>query len=197
MNCDWVQQNVCLYLYNELADDARHELEQHIQRCKACAGRAGRAAGISGADECAAGGRAFRQLSGGRAHAAAGGAGNHRAASRLVSPFRFRSHRVVAAGAFLAGAGRGSADRRLRLRTGNDVQRVGHGKAGTTSTTSGSKSSIGGITSIDHKPNSNHVQDPLPAHRARLGGRFDQRSQDSGAADVRGQEQLQQFRRAA
>jgi len=37
MNCDWVQENVGLYLYNELADDARHELEQHIQRCKACA----------------------------------------------------------------------------------------------------------------------------------------------------------------
>jgi hypothetical protein len=37
MNCDWVQQNVSLYLYNELADDARHELEQHIQRCKNCA----------------------------------------------------------------------------------------------------------------------------------------------------------------
>ena len=37
MNCDWVQQNVSLYLYHELADDARHELEQHIQRCPACA----------------------------------------------------------------------------------------------------------------------------------------------------------------
>jgi len=37
MNCDWVQQNISLYLYNELADDARHELEQHIQRCKDCA----------------------------------------------------------------------------------------------------------------------------------------------------------------
>jgi hypothetical protein len=37
MNCDWVQQNVVLYLYNELADDARHDLEQHIQRCKDCA----------------------------------------------------------------------------------------------------------------------------------------------------------------
>ncbi len=37
MNCDWVQQNVSLYLYNELADDARHELEQHMQRCKNCA----------------------------------------------------------------------------------------------------------------------------------------------------------------
>lgn len=37
MNCDWVQENVALYLYNELPDDARHELEQHIQRCKDCA----------------------------------------------------------------------------------------------------------------------------------------------------------------
>ncbi len=38
MNCDWVQENVALYLYNELPDDARHEFEQHIQRCHDCAG---------------------------------------------------------------------------------------------------------------------------------------------------------------
>jgi Putative zinc-finger len=37
MNCEWVQQNITLYLYNELADDARHELEQHVARCKNCA----------------------------------------------------------------------------------------------------------------------------------------------------------------
>ena len=37
MNCDWVQHNITLYLYNELADDARYELEQHVARCKACA----------------------------------------------------------------------------------------------------------------------------------------------------------------
>lgn len=37
MNCDWVQENICLYLYNELADDARHELEQHVRRCAGCA----------------------------------------------------------------------------------------------------------------------------------------------------------------
>jgi len=37
MNCEWVQQNITLFLYNELADDARHELEQHITRCKDCA----------------------------------------------------------------------------------------------------------------------------------------------------------------
>jgi HEAT repeats/Putative zinc-finger len=37
MNCEWVRQNVTLYLYNELADDARHELEQHLARCQNCA----------------------------------------------------------------------------------------------------------------------------------------------------------------
>jgi hypothetical protein len=37
MNCDWVQENIPLYLYNELADDARHELEGHIGRCAECA----------------------------------------------------------------------------------------------------------------------------------------------------------------
>src|SRR5271167_1073518 len=37
MNCEWVQENITLYLYNELADDAQHELEQHLARCKNCA----------------------------------------------------------------------------------------------------------------------------------------------------------------
>jgi hypothetical protein len=37
MNCDWVQENIPLYLYDELADDARHELEGHVQRCAECA----------------------------------------------------------------------------------------------------------------------------------------------------------------
>jgi len=37
MNCDWVQENIVFYLYNELADDARHELEGHVERCPECA----------------------------------------------------------------------------------------------------------------------------------------------------------------
>lgn len=36
MNCDWVRQNVTLYVYDELPDDARHELEQHLNRCPDC-----------------------------------------------------------------------------------------------------------------------------------------------------------------
>ena len=38
MKCDWVQDNITLYVYNELADDARYELEQHVARCATCMG---------------------------------------------------------------------------------------------------------------------------------------------------------------
>jgi anti-sigma factor RsiW len=38
MKCEWVQENILLYVYNELADDARYELEQHLSRCPECAG---------------------------------------------------------------------------------------------------------------------------------------------------------------
>jgi hypothetical protein len=37
MNCEWVRTNVTLYVYDELADDARYELEQHVERCGECA----------------------------------------------------------------------------------------------------------------------------------------------------------------
>ncbi len=37
MNCDWVKSNITLYVYDELADDSRYELEQHVARCSDCA----------------------------------------------------------------------------------------------------------------------------------------------------------------
>jgi hypothetical protein len=37
MKCEWVQQNIMLHVYDELADDARYELDQHVARCEACA----------------------------------------------------------------------------------------------------------------------------------------------------------------
>jgi HEAT repeats/Putative zinc-finger len=37
MKCEWVKENVLLYVYNELPDDARYELEQHLARCVDCA----------------------------------------------------------------------------------------------------------------------------------------------------------------
>jgi hypothetical protein len=36
MNCEWVRQNLTLYVYDELADDERYELEQHVGRCRPC-----------------------------------------------------------------------------------------------------------------------------------------------------------------
>jgi anti-sigma factor RsiW len=36
MKCEWVKDNVLLYVYNELPDDARYELEQHLARCGDC-----------------------------------------------------------------------------------------------------------------------------------------------------------------
>jgi hypothetical protein len=38
MKCEWVKENILLYVYNELADDGRYELEQHVARCADCAG---------------------------------------------------------------------------------------------------------------------------------------------------------------
>jgi len=36
MNCDWTRDNVVLYIYEELPDDAKFEFERHIQHCIAC-----------------------------------------------------------------------------------------------------------------------------------------------------------------
>jgi HEAT repeats/Putative zinc-finger len=37
MKCEWVRESITLHVYGELADDARHELEQHVARCGDCA----------------------------------------------------------------------------------------------------------------------------------------------------------------
>ena len=37
MKCEWVRESIVLSVYGELADDARHELEQHVARCADCA----------------------------------------------------------------------------------------------------------------------------------------------------------------
>jgi hypothetical protein len=36
MNCDWTKENVAFYIYDELADDAKFEFEQHIRQCLGC-----------------------------------------------------------------------------------------------------------------------------------------------------------------
>jgi hypothetical protein len=36
MNHEWVKENAALYIYDEMSDGDRHELEQHIERCAEC-----------------------------------------------------------------------------------------------------------------------------------------------------------------
>ena len=36
MNCDWTKDNVVFYVYDELADDAKFEFEQHLRQCVGC-----------------------------------------------------------------------------------------------------------------------------------------------------------------
>jgi len=36
MKCDWTKENLVLYIYDELADDAKFEIENHIRGCVAC-----------------------------------------------------------------------------------------------------------------------------------------------------------------
>jgi hypothetical protein len=36
MKCDWVKENVVLFVYDELPDDARFELMHHVEHCSGC-----------------------------------------------------------------------------------------------------------------------------------------------------------------
>jgi hypothetical protein len=36
MNCEWTKENIVLYVYDELADDAKFEFENHVRQCPGC-----------------------------------------------------------------------------------------------------------------------------------------------------------------
>ena len=36
MNCEWTKENIVSFIYDELADDARFEFEQHVRQCLGC-----------------------------------------------------------------------------------------------------------------------------------------------------------------
>jgi hypothetical protein len=36
MTCDWTKENIVLFIYGELADDAKFEYEQHVRHCLGC-----------------------------------------------------------------------------------------------------------------------------------------------------------------
>ena len=197
MNCDWVQQNVCLYLYNELADDARHELEQHIQRCKDCAAELAAQRefqaqmNVLPVEEPSASFLAAARM---RLQEALENTEQHRAwyhrfvfdPTAWLRQMRFSP--ALAAVLLIVGFG-GRHWARCTARWAVVHRPQPHYAC--------SAASIGGITSIDRQPNSNDVKIHYDRLRARVDGRLDQRSEDSGAADLCGQEQLQQFRRAA
>jgi len=158
MNCDWVQENICLYLYNELADDARHEVEQHIQRCKACAGE------LAAQQEFQA---QMNALPVEEPSASFLAAARMRLQEALETTEQNRAwyHRLVfdptawlrqvrfspALAAVLLivgfGSGLGTMYSALRGTASHPTQNGGVQEA-----------SIGGITSIDHKPGSDNVQ---------------------------------------
>ena len=84
MKCDWVRQNIVFYVYNELEDDARYEVEQHLARCPECATelKATRKFHATLSEMPVA---EPSELAGGLAHAAAGSVGNDSARSLLAS----------------------------------------------------------------------------------------------------------------
>ena len=121
MKCEWVRENITLQVYGELADDARHELEQHVARCADCAAelKAEQEFHALLSQDRAAG--ADTQPADGFAHASAGSAGDSRA-GRLLASAGFRSGELAAAGALLARVGVCDFDSWVRWRRGNFVQ---------------------------------------------------------------------------
>ena len=157
MNCDWVQENICLYLYNELADDARHEVEQHIHRCTNCA------AELAAQQEFQAQmnvlpveepspsflASARMRLQESLETAEQHHAWYHRFAFDPTAWLRqMRFSPALAAILLIVGFGSG---------VGTMYSVLG-GKAAAPATVQAVQSSIGGITSIEHKPNSDQVQ---------------------------------------
>ncbi|HUI82672.1 MAG TPA: HEAT repeat domain-containing protein [Candidatus Binatia bacterium] len=160
MNCDWVQQNICLFLYNELADDARHELEQHIRRCTACAAELAAQQEFQvqmnalPVEEPSASFLAAARM---RLQEALESAGQHRAWHHrfafdpMVWLRQLRFSPALAAVLLMVGFGSG---------LGTMYSALG-GKAPHPPAQSNAaiqEASVGGITSIDRKPNSSHVQ---------------------------------------
>jgi hypothetical protein len=155
MNCDWVQHNVSLYLYGELADDARHEVEQHIRRCPACA------AELSAQQEFQA---AMNLLPMEELSANFLAAARMRLQESLETAEQHRAwyHRFVfdpAAWMRQVHFSPALATVLLMIGFGSGVGTMYSVLGGThpPKTTAPVEASIAGITSIDHQPNSNKV----------------------------------------
>ena len=76
MKCEWVQENILLHIYNELPDDARYELEQHLARCTDCAAELKASRQLPRHALPVSGGRTDAESASGFSHAPAGSAGD-------------------------------------------------------------------------------------------------------------------------
>ena len=123
MKCEWVRENIVLQVYGELADDARHELEQHVARCADCAAELKAEQDFHALLAARSRGRAVAEPGGVLAHAPAGSAGDGQA-GQLLQPAGIRSGELAAADEVLAGAGIGDSDSGICGRSWRDVQDV-------------------------------------------------------------------------
>lgn len=163
MNCDWVQENITLYLYNELADDARHEVEQHAARCKDCAAELAAQREFHGAMntlpviEPTASFLAAARI---RLQDALEHAEQHRAwyqrftfdPAAWLRQVRFSP--ALATVIFLVGFGGGLGTMYKTTHNGGTPQVTGQSQTSQAPT----EASISGITSIDKEPNSDTIQ---------------------------------------
>jgi anti-sigma factor RsiW len=85
MKCDWVRQNILFYVYNELEDDARYEVEQHLGRCPECATELKATRKLHATLSRNAGGGADSEPARGLADAPAGSARNDAAGGFMAS----------------------------------------------------------------------------------------------------------------
>ena len=121
MKCEWVRENIVLQVYGELADDARHELEQHVARCADCAAELkaeqefhallAQDRSVEPSPNLVAASRMRLQEA----------SGDGEARQRL-EPAGLRSCELAASGAVLAGAGIGNFDSRLCRRSYGNLQ---------------------------------------------------------------------------
>ena len=125
MKCEWVQENILLYIYSELADDARYELEQHLGRCPECAAELKSARAFHAIVVEASGCGADSEPAGRFAHATAGSARDG-AAGWMVAATYVRSGQLAAAGTLLSRTGGGDFHGWVWRRDWGDVQDDAH-----------------------------------------------------------------------
>ena len=157
MKCEWVHENILLHIYNELPDDARYELEQHVARCTDCAAELKSARQLHATLSQFPVEEPTPNLVTASRMRLAGRARNYRAGRLLAAP-GVRPGRMASPHQAGSGAGRGHLHRGLRRRnrghlSGDEWPQPGRYSRSATPT----ESSITGIQSISQQPGSSQI----------------------------------------